>query len=241
MINPLSDTLQQSLPEYPMTDEAWAQLHADFNRLQKIKGRKARAEEKRLMEIRQRCRHCGKPCQDFYMMRSDLWTQIASSQYGATHNDGYAYGSGYLCIECAAARLYPRQLYNTDFHNQHETDEDGDPVPGLNSQELDWTDAGYSYGIVYTITFPNEGGEPVVRVSDITYGVSRSDDGKHYATLPDDEWTDAVWEQLFDHENEHLGWLPDYCLSHKLRLVWDGEEVNLTAPDVDPSQAAATG
>jgi len=114
----------------------------------------------------------------------------------------YHYGSGWACLGCVAERLFPYQLRNEDF-----TDGPGeDELHKLNPRIIETFDGKYCLMNCYNIIFPNEGGDTV--------------------QLTTSEWSDWSDENLLQEmEDQYFGWLWDYCCSHKLKLVWDDEEI----------------
>jgi hypothetical protein len=159
------------------------------------------------------CRFCGNDQPEFYMLNDiDLWRKVVNVEPNRR-----CYGAGRVCLACVTERLYPRQLYHSDMNN-------GTNGP-LGTQILEWyhPETGQEYDVEYSLQFPVEGDEPFVRVE------------MHYGNLPlpdadgnpDDQWTDAIWQSLFDLEDDYLGWLVDYCRAHGLKLIWDDQEVDL--------------
>ena len=114
----------------------------------------------------------------------------------------YHYGSGWACLGCVAERLFPYQLRNEDF-----TDGPGeDELYKLNPRIIETFDGKYCLMNCYNLIFPDEGGDTV--------------------QLTTSEWSDWPDENLLQEmEDQYFGWLWDYCCSHKLKLVWDEEEM----------------
>src|SRR5262249_1888245 len=74
------------------------------------------------------CRYCGNEQPEFYMLHAnDLWRKIINIEPGRR-----CYGAGWVCLACAAKRLFPRQLYNSDFGPEGRGElEDGTPLDYL--------------------------------------------------------------------------------------------------------------
>jgi len=171
-----------------------------------------RARNRLFKKLGPGCRYCGGQT-EFFMLRNDLWHKVVGVEPGRR-----CYGAGYVCLACVADRLFPRQLYDSDFGEEGRNADDADAVrPGLNPM-LDWTDpeTGHQYEFGFAIAYPNEGAEPVVKIETMTevYGG------------PEELW-DVVWDQLFEQLYEHIDWVEDYCQAHGLKLFIDGEEQKL--------------
>ena len=85
--------------------------------------------------------------------------------------------------------------------------------------EVEWKDpaTGNAFEAQYAIKFPKKAGRTVkVELTGSGCGTAGA------------EWTDAVWEQLDDLYFGHTAWLESYCRAHGLRLIHDGEVVDLT-------------
>jgi hypothetical protein len=149
------------------------------------------------------CQFCGEDGHDdnSYMLRSGLWEKVIGKPYH--------YASGWACLGCVAERLFPYQLRNEDF-----TDGPGDDDEPhkLNPRIIETFDDKYCYMNCYRLIFPDEGGDTVQLITS--------------------EWVDWPDENLLEEmEHQHFDWLWDYCRSHKLKFVWDDEEMYNPAND----------
>lgn len=145
------------------------------------------------------CRYCGSGA-EFYMLRGDLWRRVVGVDPGRR-----CYDAGHVCLECVSHRLFPRQLYGSDFGGEG----------GVEIEEI-WEDpeTGDEYEFEYTLGFPNEGGAAVhVAYTSVSCSACASPDE------PDD-----AWGKLRDLIDARLGWLRDYCRAHGLKLIIDGKE-----------------
>src|SRR5215471_12065550 len=55
------------------------------------------------------CRYCGAGA-EYYMLQDDLWRRVVGVEPGRR-----CYAAGHVCLVCVSHRLFPRQLYNSDF------------------------------------------------------------------------------------------------------------------------------
>jgi hypothetical protein len=166
------------------------------------------------MTVDPACQFCGGPGWLNFMIRNGLWELVIGKPY--------AYGSGYACLGCVAARLSPRQLRNEDFTglDRQSIDKwflqnaDGsfsaidDDHPSINRRHHKG-DVVYCGEVIYKIIFPPEDGDTVRLIID--------DD--------DFDWPDDQIELLWELEDEEFAWLWEYTAAHGLKLQWTDDEI----------------